>query len=472
MKKVIRNADGTMPGSSLWKALKASGTHAAAKLLSLPPPPDRIFRDAWKKSKTRTTLMSAYPKEYREIRDALEKEQPTLQFCSYHWKADYLISSRLLSANRKKSKTSRKEPQNETINSAPEDDDELQPQVQPTPRSRSSPQKRQRASTTSTDNANKRPRLTMPPSAVVTNQPAPPEVGPQVGNSAETRHTETNISGLRAPLPVTSFVQPVIAAGSSIPTSINISFIKVDPSLPNLLRILEDEFKDIPLGPGKDLLEAMALNPAFCEAPSSPDILEFIQRIESANPNAPDLDEDQLGQNWGHNQLTSGSLTCSNVLKSWELIGSVRIASQVIAVIIKTCKVARHLCLTSGISPSTYLADAFLRNAFEMIWKAWKDAKGPLPARLLQSAPSADQSQPEGSTTGRPSDEKDLHALLKGVTKAKLLEWIAAHDIQVTMKQPKVKDLVELIIAAGDPALPSNEDIASMKPQRKRSQKS
>jgi hypothetical protein len=110
-----------------------------------------------------------------------------------------------------------------------------------------------------------------------------------------------------------------------------------------------------------------SLNGTSSTLPSD-DVAAFLERIESADPDSPDFSEDDQNQSWGHWQFTSGNMTCSTVLTSWDHIG-ITTARRLIAAAVKTCKVARHICFERGINSSSYLSDAYLENVVELLWK-------------------------------------------------------------------------------------------------------
>lgn len=121
-----------------------------------------------------------------------------------------------------------------------------------------------------------------------------------------------------------------------------------------------------------ELLEALQKisDTAALNGNPSPTALQFIERIEAADPNAPDIDEDDTNIGWGHNQFTSGSLTCRSVLRTWVDIGNVKSAYRLLAASLKTCLVARHLCFTNKIPVSgSYLSDSYLREVVEILWE-------------------------------------------------------------------------------------------------------
>ncbi|KAF7965365.1 hypothetical protein HWV62_44117 [Athelia sp. TMB] len=111
-----------------------------------------------------------------------------------------------------------------------------------------------------------------------------------------------------------------------------------------------------------------------------PEFLEFLEHIETADPQAFNEieDEDNLGSNWGHYQYTAGKLTLTSVIKAWASIGSPSYAIQLLAASLTTCNVARWLCLTHSVPPSCYLSDNYLAELATLLWSHWKAAGGPI----------------------------------------------------------------------------------------------
>jgi hypothetical protein len=99
----------------------------------------------------------------------------------------------------------------------------------------------------------------------------------------------------------------------------------------------------------------------------------FLERIETADPNSPDLSDDDNNESWGHYQFTSGQMTCSSVLTSWSSVGGTKGACRLIAAAIKTCKVARHICFSRAIEPTSYLSDVYLELVVGSLWSLWKN---------------------------------------------------------------------------------------------------
>jgi hypothetical protein len=120
----------------------------------------------------------------------------------------------------------------------------------------------------------------------------------------------------------------------------------------------------------------MQANMSFKTTEPSGNVVAFLDRIEQADPNSPDISEDDNNACWGHQQFTASTLTCTTVLISWQKIGNTDMACRLIAAAIKTCKVARHLCSSRNIDVNSYLSDIYLSNIVELLWKSWKDAGG------------------------------------------------------------------------------------------------
>jgi hypothetical protein len=120
----------------------------------------------------------------------------------------------------------------------------------------------------------------------------------------------------------------------------------------------------------------MASSPEFKVGKSSDDFTNFLERIKNANPNDPNLSEDDLDASWGHYQFTAGHITCTTVLTSWEAVGGCSNACDLIAAALRTCKVARHLCFERNIEAMSYLSDIYLENVVSKLWDLWKSAGG------------------------------------------------------------------------------------------------
>lgn len=125
-----------------------------------------------------------------------------------------------------------------------------------------------------------------------------------------------------------------------------------------------------------DLLDAMEATPGFKSGPPAANVLAFLARIDDADPNSLDIGEDDSNASWGHQQFTSGNLTCSTVLTSWSAVGSCETASRLIAAALKTCRVARQICFERKINTDTYLSDIYFEKVVDILWDLWKAADG------------------------------------------------------------------------------------------------
>jgi hypothetical protein len=118
---------------------------------------------------------------------------------------------------------------------------------------------------------------------------------------------------------------------------------------------------------------SMQSNPTFADRPPSDPVVALLTRIQDADPNSPELSEDDTDANWGHYQFSGSFRT---VLSTWSSVGSNSTARKLIAATIKTCKVAHHLCYERGIHPTSYVSDAYLNELVERLWTLWKEAGG------------------------------------------------------------------------------------------------
>ena len=107
----------------------------------------------------------------------------------------------------------------------------------------------------------------------------------------------------------------------------------------------------------------------------SEDVNVLLNQLNLADPDAPDIDEDNSNENWGHMQFTAGGLTIQSALVDWQVVGSTSTTFKLIAAAIRTCKVARVLCAARGRITTAYLADNYLKQLFEWLEYCWKDAQ-------------------------------------------------------------------------------------------------
>ena len=142
--------------------------------------------------------------------------------------------------------------------------------------------------------------------------------------------------------------------------------------------LILDEFfrKQPPIPHAIALLDAMAASPGFKSSTPSDNVTAFLNRIEAADPNSCEIGEDDSNQSWGHWQFTAGGLTITTVIQDWACVGGVDTACKLLAAAIRTCKVARHICLERDITTNSFLSDAYLNNMVEQLYKSWTAAGG------------------------------------------------------------------------------------------------
>ena len=114
---------------------------------------------------------------------------------------------------------------------------------------------------------------------------------------------------------------------------------------------------------------------SFKQGETSKDVAALLERVQSADPCAPDLDEDNMGIGWGHYQFTSGGLGLSTSLTCWQDIGSVATAFELVAAAIKTCQEARLMCADAD-AASGFISDVYLSKTVECLQDCWVGAGG------------------------------------------------------------------------------------------------
>jgi len=117
-------------------------------------------------------------------------------------------------------------------------------------------------------------------------------------------------------------------------------------------------------------------SPGFKSSTPSDNVTAFLNRIEAADPNSSEIEEDDSNASWGHWQFTAGGLTITTVIQDWTCVGDVDMACKLLAAAIRTCKVARHICLERDITSHSFLSDAYLNNMVEQLCKSWTAAGG------------------------------------------------------------------------------------------------
>ncbi|KAL6304550.1 hypothetical protein BKA93DRAFT_825718 [Sparassis latifolia] len=506
MDQAIRHENGDLISSAEWHAIQTTARVVKNELLSLPPPQDPMLK--------------------------MEKQQPLLALCSDHWKAEYIIGPMLLQQHKPDSELDNDDDDVSHVStSATNTHASERGEISASMASQVSvANKRRRVHSTSSSKPKKKPVagvVSQHAEGRTSGPVATPALEPQLSLTSVpvTMPVEPQLSAIgnilaqvpsAPPSVVASVISPSVS-GLTVKSAIDISFINVDPSIENLIDALSSSHPD--LISGLELLNSMKLTPVFDISSPTSEVITFIERIENADPNSPDLSEDDLGTAWGHYQFTAGSMTSSSTLVSWDGIGS-EATRRLIAATIKTCKVARHVCFVSGIKTNAYLSDAYLETTVEILWRLWKAAGGPVvkgkgkaftssDSRTMSTAdaiasipdssaatltPSAttlvNVSQPSAniglsmnsdscpsnsSGSGKPmaNSNSDPRAYITSLNRDELFEWIIDRKLAVNMKLGKKsssvkKDkLVSIILSAEATAQPSKAEVDVIVQQRK-----
>ncbi|TFK16881.1 hypothetical protein FA15DRAFT_711330 [Coprinopsis marcescibilis] len=171
--------------------------------------------------------------------------------------------------------------------------------------------------------------------------------------------------------------------------------------------------------------------------PGVPDskVLEFVLRIEMADPNSPSLSEDDKDAGWGH------------------YIGDCATAYQLIAAALKTCWVVRFVCTERKLMDvKSYLSDMYLDLLIEQLWDLVKDLD-------VGGRPKEAVRKPGGGTDGTGLE------LVQGLTIELLKAWISKNPaIVYSSKCPKNPELVSAVLASKH--IPTAADIQLLQSER------
>jgi len=419
MEKCVRNRQGEVISTSEYNAIKTTARMLVnIHLVSLGTPADPAARV---KTKTKTYYKKYFLQNFKDVLDKLEAQEPLLTLCAARWKAEHIIANCLTALVDTEKAAKRKDAAREGIES---DDTGLDSQLA----------KRQRTETAASQEElglrKKKKRnhggskgekniccdffffmLVNPPQLQPHCQllPHPPRYWnnwhPLGHNKLPTplflllqASPSCKIKVLLQVLLVCGILIPILSMSMqavSLQVLLHkysttfILFQILDSSLkgssqkpPAILSTTNNAHVDefIERFPGNqeaiNLLDAMESSPEFKVGKSSDDFTTFVERIKNANPNDPNLSEDDLDASWGHYQFTGGRLTCTTVLTSWDVIGGCSNACDLIAAALRTCKVARHLCFERNVEARSYLSDVYLENVVSKLWDLWKSAGG------------------------------------------------------------------------------------------------
>ena len=123
----------------------------------------------------------------------------------------------------------------------------------------------------------------------------------------------------------------------------------------------------------------MNRQPAFKQGTPSEQVTTLLERIQFADLASPDIDEDNVGQSWGHYQFTAGGVSPSSSLTSWEVVGNVATAFKLVAAGLKTCQDVRTMCANAGTLQTTgFVGDIFSNKSSTSLRSA-----GPRPVEYV-----------------------------------------------------------------------------------------
>ncbi|KAF7986438.1 hypothetical protein HWV62_31193 [Athelia sp. TMB] len=439
MQTVIRNPDGTMISEGVWNAIKLSSRQIAQSLLSI-----KLKGNEETRAKTKQFFKSFYSAQWTEAVEQLERLQPLLQLCAGNWKADHVLGSTLSATTQHTaSKPSKRHSQGDdtpVIKKKPREDD-ITTKVIHTMHERNMKAIPEAVPDT-TNNVPAVPELELELSA-----PGTPSPGSMLRPAAFSRGPSTHHS----PKPTTS----TLLDSTSIARTVPIDFLRpcaVDPSCENLISLLSSMQPPLQGTAGVDLLNAFMANPTFPPLEPSSKFMEFLERIEMADPDAFADDEDNLGSSWGHYQFTAGALTCTTVIDSWAAVGSPVYACRLIAAALTTCQVARWLCRDTRPEPY-YLSDDYLVKVTEMLWRCWMSASGPIlkGKGKVTDQPSNLEHTPADSTLlkpTQPSERDSAHKLSPSNAQEEEPKRQQCHDTNVSNHQED-SDASNMVSTAG-----------------------
>ncbi|KAH8985730.1 hypothetical protein EDB86DRAFT_3083313 [Lactarius hatsudake] len=308
------------------------------------------------KTRPKTFIKKYFMAEHYQAVLDLEAEQKLLRLCSAHWKADAFITKVFLERNKEKVKA--------TTNSTPATSPQFS--QSPEPPTAFNPQIREVAPMKATKRALELSPGPKSPSAshaqkrnkdntVLSGQKT---VGPGLSN--QNQHPPTR------KITPTFLSRTKVICAEPAPTSLH--SLHVNPSADNLIAALTSEFPSLTNGP--QLIYSMNAQLSFKEGEPSEQVAMLLERVQSAVPCSPDIDEDNTYESWGHYQFTAGGISPASSLTSWEKVGSVATAFKLMAAAIKT--------------------DVYLEKVLKCLESCWVGAGGVLTSenRVPPTAPS------------------------------------------------------------------------------------
>ncbi|TEB22202.1 hypothetical protein FA13DRAFT_1921024 [Coprinellus micaceus] len=400
--------------------------------------------------RTRIWYACWYREELMRVVDELERMHPILALCSGHWKAEHLISNHLNSSNtvtKRRNEPKRSQPRRRQAAEARKCRTRSgsragshSPQRTDSGTNQNNSPKRPRSDSTSKTNDNKRQRTDShkDPANILG---ATFQLG---GPSQERDKTHDPVAS-----PESSPRAPPKPLSPQEQARVDVGFIRVSPEPSNLKESLSTEFK---VSHGVELISSLELlqKSNLIQADPSADTLAYLKQLEDADPNMPDLSEDDDNEAWGHYQYRANGLTPALVLKDWTTIGNTTIAYRLLAASIRTSRVARYLVNVRKRKAQQYTSDAYIDIIVSKLWE-------------IVSPMVAEQSKPAGSPsqTGEQLSEVEKgRERLKPLHVPELKKWAQEHQISLPPGKAKKQDIVDRILASS--SIPTDEEVVRL----------
>ncbi|TEB24830.1 hypothetical protein FA13DRAFT_1906038 [Coprinellus micaceus] len=400
--------------------------------------------------RTRIWYACWYREELMRVVDELERMHPILALCSGHWKAEHLISNHLNSSNtvtKRRNEPKRSQPRRRQAAEARKRRTRSgsragshSPQRTDSGTNQNNSPKRPRSDSTSKTNDNKRQRTDShkDPANILG---ATFQLG---GPSQERDKTHDPVAS-----PESSPRAPPKPLSPQERARVDVGFIRVSPEPSNLKESLSTEFK---VSHGVELISSLELlqKSNLIQADPSADTLAYLKQLEDADPNMPDLSEDDDNEAWGHYQYRANGLTPALVLKDWTTIGNTTIAYRLLAASIRTSRVARYLVNVRKRKAQQYTSDAYIDIIVSKLWE-------------IVSPMVAEQSKPAGSPsqTGEQLSEVEKgRERLKPLHVPELKKWAQEHQISLPPGKAKKQDIVDRILASS--SIPTDEEVVRL----------
>ncbi|KAF8258194.1 hypothetical protein EI94DRAFT_1815874 [Lactarius quietus] len=329
MQLAIHRGDGLIISAPEYNSIRHSADIVVDKLVKLSLSRSHTSLSAYtqpaSKLPTKSNIRKWFKVKYSEAIFELEAEQKLLRLCSGHWKADTMIAS------------------------AMPDPVQLHPGPAPIPQ----------VSNLVPSNATKHSLELSPSPKDATMISALKNTGPSVLSNVGQCTVAHKITPQFLNHSVTIEEEP---APMNLHT---VSPVSVVPCVKNIIADLISQFPS--LTNASSLITSMNSQPSFKQGEPSDEVKALLKCIQYADPNSPDIDEDNRGQSWGHYQFTAGGLSPSSSLTTWQKIGSINTTLKLVAAALKTCQDAWAIFSTVLRSAGTLLAGQAIASRIPVV---------------------------------------------------------------------------------------------------------